>query len=312
MIKHHIKLDGPGVSGTRVNACVLRNLLDVVIDGSQRAVRLRTQGRSLARGQLPRWIQASSEFTVQVLEGSTVLEVEALSLQEAGPKEFEQRELFPEINPELSSFDYFAESLTAAMAGDDRSNLYDRSMLELLQNFSTVFDHGVESIDIQIGKAKKGPSIQVQRSALQSFSLLEAKIPEPRQVRLAGKLDQIRHSDHTLLLKLLRGNETVKGVADPSLGDSLKRHWGQIVLIKGNAHFNVGGGLLRIEVEQLNLATKQDAELWADVPEPLNKPVLQTTFRQPQGPRSGLNAIIGKWPSDETDDEITAELETLS
>ena len=315
MIKHHIKLDGPGVSGTRVSAHVLRNLLDVVIDGSQRAVRIRTQGRSIARGQLPHWIDASSEFTVQVLAGSTVLELEAPSLQEAAPEAFAQQEMFqmfPDIDPALSSFDYFTQSLHAALSGDEQSSLYDRSMLEFLQTFSTIFDHGIDSIDIQDRKRKGAPPLHIQRPALQRFSRLESKIPQPCQVRLAGTLEQIRHSDHTLRIKLLQGNETVTGVATPALGNSLQKLWGQTVLIAGVSHFNAAGGLLRIEVERIDVATEQDAELWADIPHPLNTPLSSTHLRQAQGPRSGLNAIIGKWPGDETDEEIAAELENLS
>jgi hypothetical protein len=33
---------------------------------------------------------------------------------------------------------------------------------------------------------------------------------------------------------------------------------------------------------------------------------------RPQGPDSGLNAVMGKWPGDETDEEILAMLEKLS
>ena len=32
----------------------------------------------------------------------------------------------------------------------------------------------------------------------------------------------------------------------------------------------------------------------------------------PQGPRSGINAIIGKWPGDESEEEVLAMLEELS
>jgi hypothetical protein len=35
-------------------------------------------------------------------------------------------------------------------------------------------------------------------------------------------------------------------------------------------------------------------------------------LRKPQGTKSGINAIIGKWPGDETEEEITAILEELS
>ena len=35
-------------------------------------------------------------------------------------------------------------------------------------------------------------------------------------------------------------------------------------------------------------------------------------LHQPQGPDSGINAIIGQWPGDESDEEIMALLEDLS
>lgn len=35
-------------------------------------------------------------------------------------------------------------------------------------------------------------------------------------------------------------------------------------------------------------------------------------LHQPQGPDSGLNAIMGKWPGDESDEEILALLEEMS
>ncbi len=37
-----------------------------------------------------------------------------------------------------------------------------------------------------------------------------------------------------------------------------------------------------------------------------------SALHQPQGPDSGINAIIGKWPGDESDEEILALLEELS
>jgi hypothetical protein len=35
-------------------------------------------------------------------------------------------------------------------------------------------------------------------------------------------------------------------------------------------------------------------------------------LHRPQGPDSGLNAVMGKWPGDETDEEVLALLEELS
>jgi len=38
----------------------------------------------------------------------------------------------------------------------------------------------------------------------------------------------------------------------------------------------------------------------------------RASLHKPQGPDSGINAVIGKWPGDETDEEINALLEELS
>jgi hypothetical protein len=35
-------------------------------------------------------------------------------------------------------------------------------------------------------------------------------------------------------------------------------------------------------------------------------------LHQPQGPTTGINAIIGKWPGDESEEEILALLEEMS
>jgi hypothetical protein len=39
---------------------------------------------------------------------------------------------------------------------------------------------------------------------------------------------------------------------------------------------------------------------------------LASTARQRQTRQTGVNAIIGRWPGDETDEEIEAALERLS
>lgn len=36
------------------------------------------------------------------------------------------------------------------------------------------------------------------------------------------------------------------------------------------------------------------------------------SLHQPQGPDTGINAIIGKWPGDESEEEILTLLEKLS
>ena len=54
-----------------------------------------------------------------------------------------------------------------------------------------------------------------------------------------------------------------------------------------------------------------EATVWARVPAPLFRGADTPSLRQPQGLRSGVNAIIGRWPGDETE-ELAAALKELS
>jgi hypothetical protein len=312
MIIHDIKLDGPGVKGTVVNAHLLSELLRIIIDGSQQALRVRTQGRSTARGILPSWISTSSEFEVEIVKGSTLLQITAPTLIEADPSAFKQRELFPEIDPDLTSFDYFTDSLDAVLDGSERSNLYDRGMLKLLSGLDSVFERGIEEITFHSKGKSEVRKIQVSKRDLASFTKLEEQIPHPQQAKIAGKLDLIRHSDRTFILQLPETKEQVKGITDSHHLEDLQDLWGKSVLVSGTVHFTSTGSILRIEADQIKTASERDIMMWSVPPEPLKKPASATAFRVHQGPRSGINAVIGRWPGDESDDEIEEVLETLS
>jgi hypothetical protein len=53
-----------------------------------------------------------------------------------------------------------------------------------------------------------------------------------------------------------------------------------------------------------------------DEPQPVRRTLVRKmdlqALHQPQGPDSGLNAVMGKWPGDESEEEILALLEELS
>lgn len=311
MVTRHLKLEGPATKGVSISAAVLRDLLTVLIEGSQRALRVRTEGRSTARGTLPAWISAASEFSVKILEGSTVLEVEAPVLAEAAPDRFRQSSLFPEVSPDLPAFDYLVESLDAALQGADRADLYDREMLRSLERLGSVFHHGIARITI----APEGTSllrhrIEVTSAAMEDLRVLEARIPRPQRARVAGKLEMIRHSDLTFTLVLSSG-EKIRGVAEPSQISVLQDLWGRQVLVSGTVRFTATGAVQSIEADQLEPTDEGGLRLWGAVPEPVGRAADQR-FRVSQGPRSGINALMGQWPGDEGDDLISSELDHLS
>jgi len=69
--------------------------------------------------------------------------------------------------------------------------------------------------------------------------------------------------------------------------------------------------VLRLEADAID-AAGEDFSLWSTEPLPVQQPLEPRALREPQGPRSGLAAVIGHWPGDESDDEVAERLRELS
>lgn len=308
MKKHQIRVEGPRASGPAVSAGLLHGVLGIVLEGSKRAIRMRAEGRSSARGPTPGWIEAATDYSVEIKAGSTVLELEAPTLIEAAPDTFEQADFFSEIDPTHTGFDYFAESLeAAAVETDAQSHLYDKGLLEVFKTLESVFDAGAERLSIDNGRP-----IRIEYRDVRKLVELESQIPAPQQVRLAGRLDSIRHSDQMFTVLSTVANQRVKGVAEPRARSALQELWGDAVVVSGTAHFTPSGEILRIDAEHIRSASEHEESLWGQIPRPLSRAQPAAGLRVEQGPRSGLNAILGRWPGDESDEEVIAVLGEIS
>jgi hypothetical protein len=137
LIKRRIRFKGPGARGARIDAALLRDLLDVLVDGCQQAVRLRVEGRSTAQGKIPGWLARAAVIEVVGLSpGSTVIAVEAPSLAEAAPEQFGQGDFFTPVDPGLTCLDLFEESLRDAVQGRAESDAYDDGLIRTCEEFS--------------------------------------------------------------------------------------------------------------------------------------------------------------------------------
>ncbi len=63
MPKYSVRLVGAN-AGARIEGSLLRDLLDVLVEGARRAVRLRVDGRSSAPGSLPSWLDRATSLRV--------------------------------------------------------------------------------------------------------------------------------------------------------------------------------------------------------------------------------------------------------
>jgi hypothetical protein len=307
---HSIRVVGPSADGTRISGPLLRDLLAMVAEGSRRALRMRVEGRSTAAGRLPDRLEPATEFNfLGISSGSCVVNLEAPTLAQAAPRTFAQGSLF--LDNRSSAIGLWEESLADALAGDADSDRFDPSMLaEFKKSLCRVFEHDVEMLEIR-HEGSSIPAAVVRREAVDQIDSLKRQTPRSRRIRVAGKIDELRHSDRRITLVLADGT-AITCLADGVDEDRLRSLWGQNVVVSGLAVFRPSGKVLRIEADSITPASDLDLEVWSAEPEPLGAPLDAKTLRKPQGPRSGVSAIFGKWPGDETDEQFEALLKDHS
>jgi len=308
MPNYYIRLIGPGSRGRRVVGSLLRDTLDVLVRGSSGAVRLRFEGKSGGPGRTPRWVGVAAQFEFLGLrEGSTVIELEAPAFGDVIENQLAQEEMFDEVPRDASGLGLFRESLEDALAGTIDSDHFDPELLETIQGWSEVLSQGIK--EIEFGNAT-GAVTRIAQPQLDTAKRLRRETPPPQRVRVTGWLDAIRHHDRMFTLKLEDGT-TLRGIAEGVQPETLGALFGKKATVSAMAVFRPSGRVLRLEADHIEHGG-EDFSLWSAEPQPLDQPLDERALRQPQGPRSGLNAIIGQWPGDETDEEIFRALEDLS
>src|SRR4051812_24273407 len=116
MLEYTLRISGSNASGDRISGPLLRDLLDFVAEGSRRALRLRVEGRSIAKGTAPTWLSSGASFDFTGLsEGSCVVHLYAPPLAQAAPEQFEQGNLF--LDHHLSAVTLWTQSLHDALEG---------------------------------------------------------------------------------------------------------------------------------------------------------------------------------------------------
>jgi hypothetical protein len=282
---------------------MLRDLLDVLVDGSQGATRFALEGRSTASGPTPSWARKARHFSVLKSARSDVLLVEAPTLREIDPARFHQGDLFKDFDPDRSTLDLFEEGLADAIAGQADSDRFDDGLVKTYEDFEALFRDGAESVEFINGRRLK-----IEQKGVEQVKRLRGLTPPDQASRTAGKLDAIRHSDRQFTL-LLAGGGVLRGVADDFA--RLKELVGREVVVHGRAVFKPSGAPLRIEAERIESASDIDMRLFARAPSSHTRNLDARELRRQQGPRSGVNAIIGQWPGDESDEEFARAVAAL-
>jgi hypothetical protein len=235
------------------------------------------------------------------------------SLEAAAGEVYQQQWLFDIARPDgaLTGLDLLTRVVRDIEAVQTDSDAFDPQLLHQFARFKRFFKSGPFSgFRIEGSESNAIGEVRITRRTTENAILLYGRTPTPQRVRLVGKLDGLEASTQRFSL-LLDSGERVSGVYPEDNSDRLQSLWRKRVLVMGTSVFRVSGNVLRVEAESIDDGAGASS-LFSTLPVANGTRLTPGRVRKPQGARSGMAAIMGHWPGDETEEEIEAALERIS
>jgi hypothetical protein len=313
MITQTITLSSREHFGKRVPSQALGSVLERLPEAVRQSVRMAVEGRSRARGKRPDWLRAAADLQFLGHDGDdqTFLHFETKTLSEAAPRLYEQQELWP-TKPDAgdTGLDILADVFRDVAARNADSERFDRPLLDSLAHFGKVLTGGFTEMALPARRTAAASQVVVTPQVAEFARTLYTNTPQPQRVRVAGKLDMLRASTQSFGVLLDDGQE-IRGVLIEGDIEGLGPLLNQRALVLGKAVYRASGRLLRIDAEAV-VHAPDEGRFFSTIPKPVRQRFdLRERVREQQH-KTGLAAVLGRWPGDETEEEIRQALKELS
>lgn len=300
--------------GARLPPELVQHVLGAVVPAARAATVMAVEGRGVLPGRRPYWVGAMSDIRFRAATAERdelVLMFEAPCLAAAAPHLYAQRDFWREPpEKDATALDLLSQVVADVGADNRDSDSYDGHVLRTLARFGRVFADSADARIALCGRMAHPARTELTARTVDQAHALTGATPPPRALRLVGTLDMIRESTQGFAIRLEDGGE-LSGIHSGSMAE-LAPLFGRRVLVHGRLIYRPSGRALRIDAERLEAADDSPNSLWTRLPEPPPGRSLAVTLRRPQTPRTGIAALIGGWPGDETDEEIRERLDVLS
>lgn len=307
--KYILKIKGLKTGDGTVSVVALRDILNTLIESSEKALRLAIEGTSTKKGQLPAWLKNSVDFTVTGLKkGSTTLQLLAPRLSGTAARELTQPDLWNIMpKPEDTALSILVRAVKDVERDNPESNFYDNNLLKNLLIFDNVIGSYAESIEL-LNAEKKKEKVVFDNEKLEKISSISFKIPEPQKVILSGYFNEIEHAEGKFRLRLENG-DMITGEIEKELIDREKMRllWGNLTTIRGTAEFKANKKIRFLKADYIKKFEENERILLtnfevSDTLSLFGKPVRYKKKKNTVG------ELWGKWPGNETIEELLQEL----
>jgi hypothetical protein len=207
---------------------------------------------------------------------------------------------------EQTALSLVGEALRDATSGNTESDLLDRNVLEAITAFRRVLDHGLDAITFDAGTEGE-TAVSVTLDGLRTAERIRQEAPPPETVIVSGELDELRGTRKAFGLRLPSG-QNVPGLLPPGDPGAYGLLWTRKVVVDGEVHFRPSGAVSLIIARHIQEATPADA-IWERIPRPRPRSVDEVKPAKQAPPGTNPMALIfGRWPGDETEEELLAAL----
>ncbi|MBM4045131.1 MAG: hypothetical protein FJ279_08455 [Planctomycetes bacterium] len=307
--RYQLRLKGlqtpPGTIGIKA----LIDMCGLLMEAAERGLRLAVEGNSIKPGRMPVWLSKSLELTVTGLEkGSTVLDIEAPVLGETARNQIRQQDLwYTPPKPDDTALTLVCRSVHDTTAENLDSDMYDGGVLASLLSFRPFLKRYAERIDLRC-QSRARDRLQLDEGEMEKIRRLRMRTPQPRALLVSGLCDVIEHNRRRFRL-VLNGSGPILGVLDPEFlsVEHMRRFWGKRVTIKGMVHFRASGRPRLIEAQVIK-PMEQGEEIFQAVPYQQTEAEFMRGARQAGEGKDWLKNVWGKWPGDESAEELLAAL----
>lgn len=305
-----IKLSSEKQKNGTISATDLAHLCNSLVTIAQRVTYLNAFGIPHGSGKFTAWIEQACNIQVKNIgEGSTIIETETPAFNEVFDLPQVNFHLFePELNEANSAIDIVIKALKDIKSGSSKSMFDDYGIYSAIGSLEPIY-RNFDKLTF-IDKNKKS-NIELNKEEISAIKKMSLRQKKPKTIIVSGLLNQIKYIENQFSLRLDSGTK-LNGYIDTDLleVEKLNEFWGKESTIKGVLHFRPSGRPGSLKAQSIREFTEKDSffrnpNFQPEIP-------FERTINQPeQIKKSPVAETFGKWPGDETEEEIDALLELL-
>lgn len=262
---------------------------------SKGALQLHLLGSSNKKGRKPASLDEALEIKlVGIKPNSTTLLLDCNEFSETLQPQlsfFEEEPLSP-YTPISIVMDSFR------LAFEEKEGYYiDKPLLNELKSFKKSLLSKEEVITIYNQGSQKGLELTSER--LDRIKIIEEEIPKPSKQIVTGLIEELKYSKYRVKIQTEEGI-LISFLSEKISPEEISKFWGKEITVTGTLHYGLKG-TRSFEIERLG--EPEDVSIFKRLP--TKQYVLIEGRKKMKNP---LEKIKGKWPGDESIDELLDEL----